>query len=473
MYTTYTYQDWLATPETDRLDLLLQIVESYKTSDDCKMALEAAAYYAGENVELSKKLVLQPVKFEVKDREKGEVTRSIGQKEIQGARVYSNFFFRFVNQQNQFLLGNGVTLNDEATKARLGLGFDHALEQAGERALIQGVCWGFWNVDHLEVIEAVKDKLSGFVALVNEETGETSVGVQYWQIDGRRPLYIRLFEVDGVTVFRKHEGALTVHREKQAYRMTVARDAAGPMVTDASNYDVLPLIPLYANTEQRSELTQAIKSKIDAYDRISSDFVDNLDRANDVYWVLNNFGGSTADMLEMIEQINRLRMVANLSDGTGSASTAEPHAFEVPYNARQTALELLEKALYKDFLALSMDEITGGSLTNVAIQAAMTNLNLKCDRYEWQCFRFVQRVLALIGVNTEEISFKRQTILNRSEIVDDIAKMREYIDIETALEINPYFIQEQIDDILKNVAAEQVAGLPSMQQLEAVVREDE
>jgi hypothetical protein len=111
-------------------------------------------------------------------------------------------------------------------------------------------------------------------------------------------------------------------------------------------------------------------------------------------------------------------------------------------------------------MALDMDALTGGSLTNVAIETATANLNLKADRYEWQVFRFVQGILALIGVETEEVKFKRQTIANRSEIVADIAVMRDYIDQETALKLNPYIDQEEIEEITERLAAESVAAAP-------------
>ena len=194
-------------------------------------------------------------------------------------------------------------------------------------------------------------------------------------------------------------------------------------------------------------------------DKDAVDFVDNFDRANDVYWVLNNFGGSLSDMIDTINTINQLKLIANQSDGVGSSSTASPYTIEVPHEARKNALELLEKALYKDYMALSMDEMTGGSLTNVAIQAAMTNLNLKADRYEWQVFCFVQQLLALLGVESEEIRFHRQEFVNRSEIVDDIQAMRQDIDDETALKLNPYIMPEEIDGILANRDAKILTGL--------------
>lgn len=476
MFTTYTYQDWEATPEWQRPELLEKIIKAYKGSEDFTRALDALQYFRGENPAVLKKVILQKGRYEVKTKDdqgrvvKRYVTRD---KAIEGARLPASVLFRLVTQQNQYLLGNGVTLSSDEQKARLGLAFDKAMEQIGERALLCGVCWGFWNVDHLEVLEAASDSLSGFVALLDEETSAPMVGVQFWQIGLRRPMHVRLFELDGLTVYCKGKDNLEMIKPKRPYSLTVSRDVLGEMITGYSNYDVLPVIPMYANAEKRSELTTAIKAKIDAYDRIQSDFVDNLDKANDVYWVLNNWGGTLSDMQDMIDTVRQTGILANQSDGVGGNSTAQPHAFEVPYQARQTALQILEREIYKDYMAVNMDEITGGSLTNVAIKTAMLNLNLKIDRYEWQAFQFVQRVLSLLGIKTEEIRFKRQAIVNDTEIVDNIDKMREYIDVETALKLNPYIAQEDIEGIMQNLAAEQLAGMPSVTALERTVQEEE
>lgn len=98
-----------------------------------------------------------------------------------------------MTQQNQFLLSGGVVLEDEY-KDRLGKDFDKALEQLGEMALIKGVSWGFFDLDHLEVIDAARDSGSGFVALQDEWTGAHRLGVQFWQISADRPLCVRLLK---------------------------------------------------------------------------------------------------------------------------------------------------------------------------------------------------------------------------------------------------------------------------------------
>lgn len=471
MFTACTYQDWLGTPMEARLKLLENIIKDYKSSSDFKAAHKAEEYFHAENTAVASKVMLRTKKINAKDKN-GRVRAIAGTENVIGNRIRSNLFFRFVTQQNQYLLGNGVTLSDGDVKKRLGVGFDKAVEQAGEDALLHGVCWGYWNLDHVEILPAYVDDLSGFVALLDERTSAPGVGVQFWQMDGKRPMYVRLFEPDGLTEYRQGKDGLVEIAAKRSYKQTWVKDAAGSQLVGAENYDRLPIVPFYASESKRSELTPAIKSKIDLYDNVLSDFGDNLDRANDVYWVLNNFGGTSDDIINMLEEINRIKAVANLSDGTGSSSTAEPRTIEVPYAARQTALQLLEKALYQDFMALNMDALTGGSLTNVAIETAMTNLNLKADRYEWQAFRFVQGILALAGVQTEEIRFERQSIANKSEIVQDIYTMRADIDLRTALKLNPYIMQDEIDGIVDALAAEQLTGQPSMEDLQRIVDGD-
>lgn len=456
MYTDITYQDWQRTPEYTRPDLIQTIIRGYKGSKDFSDALTANAYMRGENTEVAKKTVLRARKMEYKDAQGRKRIRS-GTEDVIGNRIASSFFFRFVTQQNQFLLANGVTLEKEQDKEKLGRNFDEILQQLGEKALVQGVAWGFWNVDHLEVIEAAKDALSGAVALVDERTSEPMVLIQFWQLGPDRPMYVRLFSIDGVVEYASDKDKLIeIEATRRPYIVTTTTDALGTEVTGGYNYKRLPVRPLWANTERRSELTTAIKSKIDLYDRVLSDFGDNLDRANDVYWVLNNFGGTMDEVAELLEQINRVKAVANLSDGTGTGSTAEPRTIEVPYAARKEALDLLERALYQDYMALDMDALTGGSLTNVAIRAAAANLNLKADRYEWQARQFVREILELIGLPADVIRFDRQTISNESEMVNDISIMRDYIDDETALKLNPYIDDEQVADIIERMAAEKV-----------------
>ena len=474
MYTTHTYQDWLATPEHERPDLAREIVRSYSGSAEFRRMLTANEYFRSDNPTIRQKMLLRPVAVTYKD-EKGRTRKRSKAQEIAGNQVSSSYLFRFVTQRTQMLLSNGVTLDDDAQKARLGNDFDGVLQQIAEHALVQGLAYAYYNVDHVEPLYAAVDGSSGFVALLDETTSEPRVGVQFWRLSEKRPQYVRIFEPEGVTLFRVgKDGGVELVEERRAYRQTVRRDILGAEIIGADNYaGELPVIPLYADDDKVGMLTQALKTKIDAYDRIQSDFADNLDRANDVYWVLNNFGGTTDDIVELLEQINRIKAVANISDGTGNGSTAEPHTIDVPYEARRVALDLLERAMYQDAMALDMDALTGGSLTNVAINAASRNLHLACDRLEWQVRKTVQGLLWLAGVKTESIRFKRNGIANDSEIIQDIYVFRDDITREYALRLNPMVDEADIPDLLAAKDAEDETGVDDLDALEEAMKREQ
>ena len=119
MFTEYTYQDWQRMgggAESAR-----KIVESYRASDFFRRALDANRYFAGCNPTLDDKYLLKVQTREQKDAD--GLTRKVADTvRVVGNRVSSAFLRRFVCQQNQFLLGNGVTLEDASLKDRLGRG---------------------------------------------------------------------------------------------------------------------------------------------------------------------------------------------------------------------------------------------------------------------------------------------------------------------------------------------------------------
>lgn len=456
MYIKHTYQDWLLTPEGERLELLGQIIASYKASDEFKAAAVADGYYTGEKTAVDSKCILKPQK--VIYTEEGKEKKCTQMAEVSGNRINCDFFRRFVVQRTHYSLANGVVIDGNPSEDVLGGGVDHDISTAAQKAQIHGICWGYWNADHLEIIPAYDGGLSGFVALVDERTSQPMVGIHFWQLDTDRPLWVRLFETDGLTEYRqtKEQPHLVEHTKKRPYKLTIATDAAGSEVVDGENYGSLPVVPLYANDMQRSTLTPAIKRKIDAYDVITSDFADNLEQANEIYWVLNNFGGTQSDIAETLETIHKLKAIANVSDGMGS-STVEAKSFDVPYAARQTAIALLTETLHDDAMIVNLKEITGGSLTNVAIETAFTRMDLGADELEWQVFSFVQQLLRLNGVDTEDIAFKRARLFNASETIQNIYLMRQDISQRTALTLNPMIAADEVDQIMQEAAEEQAA----------------
>ncbi len=441
----FTWQDFQQAENP--MEALRAAIRDYRCSAAFRNALEADAYFSGRNTEVARKTILRARKLETVDAS-GRRRVRCEMNDVAGNRISSGFLFRFICQQNSYLLQNGCIVSAEARKM-LGSDFDRALIALGERALLHGTAWGFWNMDHLEIMAAAEDRLSGFMPLYDEFSGEMMGGAQFWQLSPQRMMYIRLFEPDGVSILQCMPGGqVSIREKKRVYRMSRRTDMTGNNVTEDGNWPRLPVFALHANAARTSEFTPSIKTKIDAYDRILSDFADNLDRANDVYWVLNNFGGTSEDVIEMLTEINRIKAVANISDGTGGGSTAEPHTIEVPFAARQAALTLLERALYADYMAMNMEAISRGSMTNVAIKAVYADLDLKSTHYEWEVAAFMHALLSMLGCDDTSVRFNRQRIINEGEIVQSISLMREDIDRAAALRLNPLLETSEMERLL-------------------------
>ena len=114
----------------------------------------------------------------------------------------------------------------------------------------------------------------------------------------------------------------------------------------------------------------------------------------------------------------KLTDVAHANDGD-EGSSVEAHKTEIPYNASQVSLELLEKQLYKDFMALKVEDISASSVTNDQIQAAYEPLNQKTDAFEYQVTDFIETLLEFLGID-DKPSYTRSQMSNRSETLQDV-----------------------------------------------------
>lgn len=354
-------------------------------------------------------------------------------------KLCSNFFNRFVTQENQYLLGNGVTLENDANKAKLGRDFDQRVQEVGRNALVQGVGFGFWNFDHLEAF-----KFTEFVPLRDEETGALMSGIRYWQIAPDKPLRVTLFELDGFTEYIKRKSEdMDILAEKRAYRQAeVSSKMDGAIVYDLGNYPGFPVVPLWGNPHHQSELV-GLRESIDCYDLIKSGFANDLDDASMIYWTLQNSGGM--DDVSLAQFVERMKVVkaATMDDGV----TAEAHTIEVPYQSRVAYLERLEQDMYRDAQILDVGGLSAAQKTTVEIDAAYQAMDNKVDQYEYCVLDFLQGIFAVAGIE-DNPTFTRSKITNQLEQTQMVLMAAQYLDDETILRKMPWMTPEEVQDAL-------------------------
>ena len=431
-----TYQDLLefVNDEAKLKDFLLGAIADHKISDAYKWAKIGKAYDRQENTTINSYVKM------LHTMSGGTIPDSF----TASHKLPSNFYNRFNVQENQYLLGNGVTFADDTLKDRLGAGkyaFDTRLQKIGKLALTQGEAFGFWNLDHLEIFELLE-----FVPLLDEEDGAIKAGIRFWQLSDSKPLRVTLYEMDGYTEFiRRKNEELVVLKPKRAYKLKVRTSVVdGEEIYDGENYPGFPIIPLWANQDHVNKI-KAWQRKIDCYDLIQSGFANDVDDASLIYWTITNAGGM--DDVDLAEFVQRLKTIhATTVDGDAGVSV-NANTVDVPVTARQTYLALLEKDIIKDAMALDTEAMANGSVTATAIRAAYEPLNNKTDDFEYCIIEFIQDILTLIGVDDDPV-FKRSTIVNQSEETQMVLSAAQYLDNETILNHLPFISPDEVEDIL-------------------------
>lgn len=423
------------------MDFALSAIGEHKASRDYIIASDADLYYKHQNP-----TIMRFQKF-VYD----QFGKAVPDIWSANNKIASNWYNYFTTQAVQYLLGNGVTFENEKTKARLGANFDKRIQDLATMAKNGSVGFGFYNLDHVETFSILE-----FVPLYDEEDGGLKAGIRFWQIDADKPLRATLYELDGYTEYiKRKDSEIAVYSEKRPYQQTVKSSKAdGEIILDGANYPGFPIVPLW-NVNRQSDLV-GNQGTIDAYDLMTSGLINNVSDGEFIYWVLKNCGGmSEADDAKFIEQL-KLTHVGH-ADGDDGASV-DAHKVDVPFEASAEALDRLEKQLYKDFMALKVEDISAKSVTNDQIMAAYEPLNQKTDQFEYQVTEFIKGILSLAGID-DEPTYTRSQMSNRKESVELVLSAAEYLDEEyiTRKILTILGDGDKVDDVLQRRDAESSA----------------
>ena len=441
-------------PENDRFGRLWDIIKDYKSTDTYMRAMLAEAYFRGSNPDILsyRKKVMS-----------GKTGRSLVPEE---APVMNRIFYRLIMQKSQHSLSNGVTINkgnDDGIKERLGVGFDTKMLRMGEIALKQGACFALWNNGETVFFTPLE-----FIPLYDEWTGELTAGIRFWQVAEDKPMYVQIFEGSGITNVKLSETGVFVSSDTEKYvnvnQEQLNRGMKMPEWVKrlfSGERKKVPIEALFANPERESNFTDDIRANIFRYDRVFTDFGNNLDMTNDIYWVISNFGGTVDEIKEMLAEINELKATYALSDGITGSAGAEPHTVEVPHDARITFLEALNSLIIANFCGIDILKVSGGARTATEIKLSTEDLNNSATRFESEVHDFIQRFVKLAtGIEVEDISFKRSLKVNEEITADMLIALAsiDALDKQTLLEKHPAIDVDSVETILERLDMELFGG---------------
>ena len=437
-----TFQDLLAVGENDkaRIDFVLSAIRDHQASRAYAIAKDADLYYKHQN----------PTIMRYQKYVYDQMGRAVPDVWSANNKIASNWYFYFTAQAINYLLGNGVTFDEDATKEKLGDDFDKNMIELATQAKNGSVAFGFWNYDHIEPFSLLE-----FVPLWDEEDGGLKAGVRFWQIDNQKPLRATLYELDGITDYikRKDEDMVILHPKRAYKQISRTSEAMGDEIIDGENYPTFPIVPLW-NTNRQSDLV-GNQGTIDAYDLMTSGLINNVSEGEFVYWILKNCGGMDGiDDAKFIEQL-KLTHVAHADGDDGSEVDA--HTVNIPFEASEAAINRLEQQLYKDFMALNVQDVSAGNVTATQIRAAYEPLNHKTDAFEAEVTEFIQNILTLAGID-DKPTYTRSVIVNATESIQNVLEAAEYLDDEyiTKKILTILGDADQAEEVMKRLDAQAI-----------------
>lgn len=430
MVKTLTYNDLTrCRDENEKIAFILEAINEHESSPMFKTGQDAGLFYRNIDRDLEK------IEKVVYDRE-GNAYPS----DEANHKLETNLFFIFCAQLVAYQLGNGISFDNESVKEQLGGSeFDYQVQQALIYAFCDGESYGYVDENGVRPL-CFACKVEGnepvLVPLKDEDDGLIKSAIWYWRLAPEKPLMVRLFELDGTTVYKEvrdesgNKSNLQVYKEKQRYTTkSIESEAEGVTQTLDEVPASFPIVPL-RYIKGQSELV-TLKDTLFALDLAYSGMANGMD-INTYYWIIKNADGmSKRDDLNFVADIIHNQVVH------------EPEGVEIrrdkidsDYNAYMNIIGTLRDKLFTDAMAVDVERKLAGNVTTVEIKAAYQNLNFKCDKIEKYLSDFIRGILRVKGIDENEpFHFKRPNDINVTEFITTLMQVAPVLGEDTTLKL--------------------------------------
>lgn len=213
-------------------------------------------------------------------------------------------------------------------------------------------------------------------------------------------------KIKRIQVWDKNETAFYVQDEEGKLEMDDAElinprphivkvDEAGTKY-DGGGYGTIPFFRLDNCKKQFSDL-KPIKALIDDYDLMACGLSNNLQDASEYLVVVKGFQGDNLD--ELITNIKTKKHIGVDGDDGGDV---EYKTVDIPYQARQTKLDLDEKNIYRFGFGFNSAQLGDGNITNIVIKSRYALLDMKCNKLEIRLRQLMRKILTIVLAEINE-----------------------------------------------------------------------
>lgn len=222
---------------------------------------------------------------------------------------------------------------------------------------------------------------------------------------------------------------------------------------ESTYYEGFGFIPFFRldNCKKQFSDLKAIKDLIDDYDLMSCGLSNNIQDTNEALYVVKGFQGDNLD--ELMMNIKTKKHIGVDEDGDIDIRT-----IDIPYQARQTKLDLDEKNIYRFGMGFNSAQLGDGNITNIVIKSRYALLDLKCNKLEIRLKQFMRKLLkpvleeinALNGTDYQMkdvyFDFEREVMTNASDnaAIEKTDAEKQQVQITTLLNLATYLDNETL-----------------------------
>lgn len=216
-----------------------------------------------------------------------------------------------------------------------------------------------------------------------------------------------------------------------------------PDIVEGVSWGKVPFVELLNNDDATGDL-QDIKSFIDCYDLLESEFVNQIADIREILIKVLGYSGASADE---ILQAFRGTGIVKIDDSNGDIDILKS---EIPVDARKTALQNLKENIFTIGQGVDIHpEKVGSQVSGIALRMLYGALDLKCSAsirklhkalYEFVWFiteDYNRRYNANINYRDIEFSFNKNALVNESEIITSLVNAKGVISNQTIWELFP------------------------------------
>ena len=411
-----------ALPEniTDKQFLELEI-RRWKYSLERKMQLDGERYYNGDHDILQRKRTVI-----------GEGGTLQEVHNLPNNRIVDNQFSKLVNQKASYLLSKPITFEtgNDADDAALGevfnQGFLNKLKSGGIDALCGGLFWlyvyynergelSFQRFKPYEILPFWKDA----------DHTDLDCAVRLYEVEGYEGIYPRIYEKvevftkDGILRFDLINGALVEDVDNPHGYYAYVGDKG-------FTWEQIPLIAFKANA-QEIPLIKRVKSLQDALNTMHSDLLNNMQEDNrNTVLVIKNFDGQ--DLGEFRRNLSVYGAV-KVRSGDGADGGVDTLSVEVNAQNYDLVLKALKKAIIENGAGYdAKDDRLGGNANMLNIKSMYSDIDLDADSMEAEFKASFEKLMFFVNAYLNKqldpkITFNRDTLINETEVIDNLVKL--------------------------------------------------